>query len=86
MASSMSEAARELAEKYPMDCEFSGKEYINGVIRIYPKARHNFGHTIMRRLREFRHGKNFDIICIDKMRSRYKKVKPSIKRRLKKKA
>jgi len=77
MYRSMSEAARELLEKFPMDYEFTMGEFTAGVIRLYPKARFNLSHTIDRRLREFRHGRGFDIICIDPMKARYIKVKPT---------
>ena len=82
MADSMSEAARELLEKFPMDYEFTMKEFENGVIRLCPKARFNLSHTIDRRLREYRHGKDYDIICIDPVKARYMKVKAGLNKRL----
>jgi hypothetical protein len=75
MASSMSEAAKELLEKYPMNYEFTMKQFEAGVIRLYPQAKYNLSHTIDRRLREFREGKGYYINCIDKVKSRYKKEK-----------
>jgi hypothetical protein len=83
MASSMSEAARELLEKYPMNHEFTMKQFEAGVIRLYPQAKYNLSHTIDRRLREFREGKGYYINCIDKVKSRYKKEKSKRGRKVK---
>jgi len=81
MIYSMCEAARVLIEKYPIGHEFTMREFEIDVIRLCPKAKNNLSHTIDRRLREYRHGKNYDIICINAIRSRYKKVKIDLKKR-----
>jgi len=75
MACSMCEAARELLEKLPMDYEFTMREFCVAVIRLFPKARFNLSHTIDRRLREYRHGRDFDVVCINAKQSKYKKVR-----------
>jgi hypothetical protein len=77
---SMSEAVRELLEKYPIDYEFGLWDLKRDVFKEYPPSRYNHADTVSRRLREFRHGKDFQIICIDPNNSRYKKVKRERKR------
>jgi hypothetical protein len=78
----MSEAAFKLLEKYPIGHEFTMGEFTTDVIRLYPKARYNLSHTIDRRLREFRYGKTYDINCIDKVKSRYRKDKIDLSKRM----
>jgi len=81
MANSMSEAVRKLLDKYPMDYEFGLWDLKRDVLRIYPQSRFSHADTVSRRLREFRHGKDFDIICINPNKSRYKKIKRQAKKR-----
>jgi hypothetical protein len=80
---SMSEAVRVLLEKYPMNYEFGLWDLKADVFRLYPPSRSNHADTVSRRLREFRHGKDFEIICINPNKSRYKKIKPKAKARKK---
>jgi hypothetical protein len=77
----MSEAVRELLEKYPMDYEFGLWDLKRDVFRAYPPSKHTHGDTVSRRLREFRYGRGFEIICINPHKSRYKKVPLKIKGR-----
>jgi len=81
MASSMSAAVRELVDKYPMNYEFGLWDLKRDVLRLYPPSKFNHADTVSRRLREFRHGRGFDIICINPNKSRYKKVKHEPKRK-----
>lgn len=74
-AGSMSEAVRVSLDRYPMNHEFGLWDLKNDVTRLYPQSRYSHGDTVSRRLREFRHGKGFQIICINPAKSRYKKVK-----------
>jgi len=74
MTNSMSEAVRELLNKYPMNHEFGLWDLKRDVQRMYPPSKFNHADTVSRRLREFKHGENFDIICINPNKSRYKKV------------
>jgi len=74
MLSSMSEAVRELVEKYPIGYEFGLWDLKKDVQRLYPPSKFNHADTVSRRLRERRHGKGYEIICINKNKSRYKKV------------
>jgi hypothetical protein len=73
-ANSMSEAVRELLESYPMDYEFGLWDLKRDVFRAYPPSEYTHGDTISRRLREFRYGRGFEIICIDPHKARYKKI------------
>jgi hypothetical protein len=70
----MSEAVREVLAKYPMDYEFGLWDLKRDVFRAYPPSKHTHADTVSRRLREFRYGRGFEIICINPCRSRYKKV------------
>jgi len=74
VSASMSEAVRDLIGMYPMGYEFGLWDLKNDVLRMYPPSRYNHADTVSRRLRENRHGKDFDIICINPNKSRYKKV------------
>ena len=82
MVSSMSEAVRDTLEKYPMNHEFGLWDLKRDVLRLYPPSRYNHADTVSRRLREFRHGQGFDIICINPNKARYMKVRQDIKIRL----
>jgi len=82
-ASSMCEAVKKLLSLYPIGHEFTMREFTNDVIRLFPKAKYNLSHTIDRRLREYRHGIDFDIICINALRSLYRKEKIDLKKRIK---
>jgi len=79
---SMSEAVKELVEKYPMDYEFGLWDLKRDVLKLYPPSKFNHADTVSRRLREFRHGQGFDIICINPNKSRYMKVRQESKIRL----
>jgi hypothetical protein len=83
MVNSMSEAVRQLLKKYPIDYEFGLWDLKRDVFRLYPPSKVNHADTVSRRLREFRYGNGFEIICINPNKSRYKKVKfdPKGKRR-----
>ena len=74
MVSSMSEAVRELVETYPINYEFGLWDLKKDVFKLYPLSKYNHADTVSRRLREFRHGKDFEIICICPNKSRYKKI------------
>ncbi|MDR0447246.1 MAG: hypothetical protein LBH07_01105 [Treponema sp.] len=76
---SMSEAVRELLEKYPMDHEFGLWDLKRDVFRAYPPSKNNHADTVSRRLREFRYGKGFEIVCVVPNKSRYKKIALKIK-------
>jgi hypothetical protein len=78
---SMSEAVRTLVDKYPMGYEFGLWDLKKDVVRLYPPSKYSHADTVSRRLREWRHGKNFDIICINPTKSRYKKVERKAKKR-----
>ncbi|MCL2252736.1 MAG: hypothetical protein FWC12_12595 [Treponema sp.] len=82
---SMSEAVRVLLEKYPMEFEFGLWDLKRDVFKAYPPSKHNHADTVSRRLREFRYGKGFEIICINPHKSRYKKIPFKIKGREKRK-
>jgi len=80
---SMSEAVRELLEKYPMHHEFGLWDLKRDVFKAYPPSKCNHADTVSRRLREFRYGRGFEIICIKPNKSRYKKIPLKIKGRVK---
>ena len=64
-------------DKLPMNEEFSLKELERNVKRLFPQYRNKFGHTFDRRLRECREdrfGYDWYPVCIDKIKSRYKKM------------
>jgi len=82
-ATSMTDAVRRLLEKYPMDYEFGLWDLKRDVFRAYPPSKFTHADTVSRRLREYRHGKGYDILCINPCRSRYKKVKADLKKRAK---
>ena len=76
--SSMSEAVRTALRNFPKDWEFSTQDLKHDCFRLYPPCRNSLGETFTRRLRNFRHGKDFgldyEIICIKPAKSRYKKM------------
>jgi hypothetical protein len=74
-AESMSGAVKYLLEKYPVNFEFGLWDLKKDVFRLYPPSRDSHADTVSRRLREYRHGKDYEIICINPCKSRYKKVK-----------
>jgi len=76
---SMSEAVRVLLEKYPMNYEFGLWDLKRDVFRAYPPSEYTHADTISRRLREFRYGNGWEIICINSNKSRYKKIPLVIK-------
>jgi len=76
---SMSAAVKTLLEKYPMDYEFGLWDLKGDVLRLFPPSKYNHADTVSRRLREFRHGKDYEIVCIKPNQSRYKKVKHETK-------
>ena len=78
---SMSEAVRVLLKKYPMNYEFGLWDLKKDVFRAYPSSKYTHADTISRRLREFRYGAGFEIICVDPRKSRYKKIPLKIKGR-----
>jgi len=51
-----------------------------GRIQGLPAAEYTHADTISRRLREFRYGAGFEIVCINPHKSRYKKIPLVIKR------
>jgi len=73
-AGSMSESVRMTLEKYPIGHEFGLWDLKRDVLRLYPQSKYNHADTVSRRLREFRHGKGFEIRCINPNKSRYKKL------------
>ena len=76
---SMSEAVRVLLEKYPMNYEFGLWDLKRDVFRAYPPSEFTHADTISRRLREFRYGNGWEVICINPHKSRYKKIPLKIK-------
>jgi len=72
---SMSETVRYLLGKYPMNHEFGLWDLKRDVFRLYPPSKNNHADTVSRRLREFRYGNGWEIICVNPNKSRYKKVK-----------
>jgi hypothetical protein len=74
-AGSMSEAVRMLFENYYFDYEFGTWDLKRDVNRLYPPAKKMHGDTVTRRLREFRHGKDYEIVCTNPCKSRYRKIK-----------
>ena len=70
----MSETVRMLLEKYPMNHEFGLWDLKKDLFKAYPPSKNNHGDTVARRLREFRYGPGFEIVCIDPNKSRYKKI------------
>jgi len=76
---SMSAAVRDVLEMYPMDHEFGLWDLKRDVAKRYPPSRNYHGDTISRRLREFRYGRGWEILCIKPNKARYKKVKFTIK-------
>lgn len=81
--SSMSAAVREVLEHYPMGFEFGLWDLKNDVYRLYPPSEYTHADTVSRRLREFRYGKGWEIFCVNKNKSRYKKIPLKIKGRAK---
>jgi len=75
MTSSMSEAVRHLLGKYPIGYEFGLWDLKRDVFRIYPPSKFNHADTVSRRLREFRYGNGWEIVCINPNKSLYKKIK-----------
>ena len=71
---SMSQAVGICLDRYPMDHEFGLWDFKQDVFRIFPQSEYNHGDTVSRRLREHRHGENYQIICIKPAKARYKKV------------
>ena len=76
---SMSEAVRELLEKYPMDYEFGLWDLKRDVFRLFPPSENNHGDTVSRRLREHRYGQGYQVLCVNPNKSRYKKVRFKLK-------
>jgi hypothetical protein len=76
---SMSEAVRGLLEKYPMNHEFGLWDLKKDLFKAYPPSEFTHADTVSRRLREYRYGAGFEIICIDLRKSRYKKVEFRLK-------
>ena len=70
----LSSAVKTAIERYPMDYEFGLWDLKNDVLRIDPSTKFCHADTASRRLREFRHGKDYEIICIKPHLSRYKKM------------
>jgi hypothetical protein len=64
-----------------MGYEFGLWDLKMDVFRLYPPSDYTHGDTVSRRLREFCHGRGFEIICINPNKSRYKKVPLKIKGR-----
>jgi hypothetical protein len=81
---SMNSATKETLDKFPMDYDFNLHDLISEVIRLHPPSKYSFGETFGRRLRGNRHGEDYDIVCIDPNRSRYKKVEREKKRKKRK--
>jgi len=74
MVNSTSAAVRELLGRYPINYEFGLWELKGDVFVLYPPSKHSHADTVSRRLREFRHGKGYEIICVNPNKSRYKKI------------
>jgi hypothetical protein len=72
---SLSEAVGIMLERYPINHEFGCWDLKRDVARIYPKSKLTHGDTVLRRLREKRNGKGYQIKCVNPNRSLYKKVK-----------
>ena len=76
---SMSAAVRDVLELYPLDHEFGLWDLKRDVAKRYPPSRNNHGDTVSRRLREFRYGKGYEIVCVNPNKSRYRKIKFAIR-------
>ena len=75
---SLKAAVEYFVMKIPVGYEFTGWDLENEIHRLYPPSRNNLGRTKDRRMREFRHGKDFgldyEIVCINPAKSLYKKM------------
>jgi hypothetical protein len=76
----MSQAVREYFDKLPMDAEFGCYDLKREVLKSYPAYRFMLADTILRRLRENRYGKGYEIVCVKPNKSRYKKIKFTLKK------
>jgi hypothetical protein len=65
LSESMSAAVRDVLEMYPMDHEFGCWDLKRDVAKRYPPSKNNHGDTVLRRLREFRYGKGYEIVCVN---------------------
>lgn len=75
LSKNMSAAVRDVLEMYPLNHEFGLWDLKRDAAKRYPPSRNNHGDTVSRRLREFRYGAGWEILCIDPNKSKYKKVK-----------
>ena len=81
MENTLSGAVRKAVERYPMGHEFGLWDLKKDVFRIFPGSKFMHADTVSRRLREVRHGKDYEILCIKPSQSRYKKVAVKKKRK-----
>ena len=79
MVTSIASAVKEFFDRLPMDAEFGCWDLKRAVARLYPQSEYTHGDTILRRLRENRYGKGYEIVCVNPNKSRYRKVKFAIK-------
>jgi hypothetical protein len=57
----------------------SMSEAVRGLLEKYPPSKVNHADTVSRRLREFRYGNGWEVICVDPRKARYKKVEFKLK-------
>jgi hypothetical protein len=81
ISTSMSDAVHTLLQFYEIGYEFSLWDLKRDVHKMYPPSKRYHADTVSRRLREFRHGHDYDIICINPNKSRYKKVERKLKKK-----
>ncbi len=74
LSNSMSEAVRDVIDMYPMNHEFGLWDLKRDVTKRYPPSKKNHADTVSRRMREFRVRNGYEILCINRNKSRYKKV------------
>ena len=79
MRQTLKGTVRKVVEGYQMNHEFGLWDLKRDVERIFPGAKYMHGDTVSRRLREVRHGKDYEILCIKPTMSRYKKVTNKVK-------
>ena len=71
MFNSMCEAVKAVIDRYPIGLEFHGNELKRDVVNRYPQARYCYVDSCLRQMRKFR---RMQIKCINRDKSKYKKV------------
>ena len=71
---SMSQAIRGCIENYPLETIFGLWDLKRDLFKAYPPSKNSHADTVSRRMREIRHGRDYDIICVEPNKSRYVKA------------